>query len=107
MQRAFYPPIRAGSRAFFGVRFITKYTKSHEYIKVDNGVGTVGVTDFAQQALGDVVFVGLPEVGASFKKGCVLWGLATRPCSPPLPSLPAPFCSQFCPLPLRLFSLLT
>ena len=56
-----------------GVRFasVTKYTKSHEYIKFENGVGTVGITDFAQQALGDVVFVGLPEVGASYKKGCV------------------------------------
>ena len=62
------------ARAIFrGVRFasVTKYTKSHEYITVENGVGTVGITDFAQKALGDVVFVGLPEVGATFKKGCV------------------------------------
>lgn len=52
---------------------VVKYTKSHEYISVQNGVGTVGITDFAQAALGDVVFVGLPEAGATFKKGCV-WG---------------------------------
>ena len=58
---------------FTGVRFasVTKFTKSHEYIKVEGNVGTVGITDFAQKALGDVVFVGLPDVGASFKKGCV------------------------------------
>jgi hypothetical protein len=62
-----------GVRAATGLRFasVTKYTKSHEYVTFENGVGTVGITDFAQKALGDVVFVGLPEVGASFKKGCV------------------------------------
>ena len=48
---------------------VVKYTKSHEYVSVANGVGTVGITDFAQAALGDVVFVGLPEAGATFKKG--------------------------------------
>ena len=56
---------------------VVKYTKSHEYISVQNGVGTVGITDFAQAALGDVVFVGLPEAGATFKKGCV-WSVALR-----------------------------
>jgi len=40
-----------------------KYTKEHEWIKIDGDIGTVGITDFAQHALTDVVFVELPEVG--------------------------------------------
>ena len=44
---------------------ITKYTKDHEWISVENGVGTVGITDHAQKALGDVVFVEVPDVGRS------------------------------------------
>lgn len=40
-----------------------RYTKDHEWIQVDGGVGTVGITDYAQQELGDVVFVELPKVG--------------------------------------------
>jgi glycine cleavage system H protein len=39
------------------------FTKDHEWIAVEDGVGTVGVTDYAQKQLGDVVFVELPEVG--------------------------------------------
>ena len=39
------------------------YTKDHEWIKVEDGVGTIGITDFAQQELGDVVYLDLPEVG--------------------------------------------
>ena len=39
------------------------YTKEHEWIRVDEEVGTVGITDFAQKELGDVVFVELPKVG--------------------------------------------
>lgn len=39
------------------------YTKEHEWISVNNGVGTVGISNYAQKALGDVVFVDLPEVG--------------------------------------------
>ena len=54
------------------VRFITKYTKSHEWIKVDGNVGTVGITNYAQSALGDVVYVGVPDIGAAYKKGCVV-----------------------------------
>lgn len=45
------------------------FTKDHEWMNVDGGVATVGVTDYAQKALGDVVFVELPEVGASFSQG--------------------------------------
>ena len=44
-----------------------KYTKEHEWLKIEDGVCTVGITDFAQQELGEVVFVDLPDVGASFE----------------------------------------
>ena len=47
----------------------TRYTKDHEYIRVDGDTGTVGITDYAQSQLGDVVFVDLPEVGKTMKKG--------------------------------------
>ena len=42
---------------------------AHEYIKVDGNVGTVGITDFAQSALGDIVFVDLPDTEEEFDKG--------------------------------------
>ncbi|MCP8939248.1 glycine cleavage system protein GcvH [Alsobacter sp. SYSU M60028] len=47
----------------------TRYTKDHEYIRVDGDTGTVGITDFAQSQLGDVVFVELPAVGKTVAKG--------------------------------------
>jgi glycine cleavage system H protein len=40
-----------------------KYSKSHEWVKVEDGVATIGITDHAQEELGDIVFVELPEVG--------------------------------------------
>jgi glycine cleavage system H protein len=43
------------------------YTKDHEWIRVADGVGTVGITDFAQEQLGDVVHVQLPRVGEKFE----------------------------------------
>lgn len=46
-----------------------RYTKEHEWIKNDGGVGTIGITDYAQHALGDVVYVELPKVGAKFEAG--------------------------------------
>ena len=46
-----------------------KYTKDHEWIKVEGGVGRVGITDFAQKQLGDVVFLDLPQVGRAVKQG--------------------------------------
>jgi glycine cleavage system H protein len=46
-----------------------KYTKDHEWISVADGVGRVGITDFAQEQLGDVVYVELPEVGARVAQG--------------------------------------
>ncbi len=48
-----------------------KYTKEHEWIRVDAGTGTIGITDFAQQQLGDVVYVELPEVGSTMTAGQV------------------------------------
>jgi len=46
-----------------------KYTASHEWIKLNGNVGTVGITDYAQQQLGDVVFVDLPAAGKKFTGG--------------------------------------
>ncbi len=46
-----------------------KYTKEHEWIKVDGNTGTVGITDHAQKALGDIVFVELPKPGATLTAG--------------------------------------
>ena len=46
-----------------------KYTKEHEWVRVDGDKGVVGITNFAQQQLGDVVYVDLPEVGATFSAG--------------------------------------
>lgn len=45
------------------------FSKEHEWISVDGVIGTIGITDYAQQALGDIVFVELPEVGAALVKG--------------------------------------
>ena len=46
-----------------------RYTKEHEYIRVEGDTGVVGITDYAQGQLGDVVFVELPEVGRTVAKG--------------------------------------
>jgi glycine cleavage system H protein len=46
-----------------------KYTKDHEWIRIEGGVGKVGITDYAQQQLGDVVFMELPDVGKTLKAG--------------------------------------
>jgi glycine cleavage system H protein len=46
-----------------------RYTKDHEWIKVEGPVGTIGITDYAQGELGDVVFAELPKVGATMKAG--------------------------------------
>ncbi len=46
-----------------------KYTKEHEWIKVDGTTGTIGITDYAQQSLGDIVFVELPKPGAEITAG--------------------------------------
>jgi glycine cleavage system H protein len=44
------------------------YTKTHEWVRIENGSATVGITDYAQQQLGDVVFVELPDIGMVFEK---------------------------------------
>ncbi|HWF91436.1 MAG TPA: glycine cleavage system protein GcvH [Terriglobales bacterium] len=49
-----------------------KYTKEHEWIKADGGNATIGITDYAQQSLGDIVFVDLPKVGAEITVGKTL-----------------------------------
>ena len=46
-----------------------KYTKSHEWIKYEDGVAVIGISDFAQDALGDLVFVNLPAVGDEVTAG--------------------------------------
>ncbi|WP_336809746.1 glycine cleavage system protein GcvH [Bosea sp. MMO-172] len=47
----------------------TRYSKDHEYIRIEGDVGTVGISDYAQSQLGDVVFVELPSVGKALAKG--------------------------------------
>lgn len=47
----------------------TRYTEAHEFARIDGDVATVGITDYAQDQLGDVVFVELPEVGKEIKRG--------------------------------------
>ena len=46
-----------------------RYTKEHEWVRMEGGVATVGITDHAQEALGDVVFVELPEAGREVEEG--------------------------------------
>jgi glycine cleavage system H protein len=46
-----------------------KYTKEHEWLKVDGATGTIGITDYAQNQLGDIVFVELPKVGSDISAG--------------------------------------
>jgi glycine cleavage system H protein len=46
-----------------------QYARTHEWIRIEGDEATVGITDYAQDALGDVVYVELPEVGASFEAG--------------------------------------
>ncbi|KAM6176335.1 glycine cleavage system H protein, mitochondrial [Erethizon dorsatum] len=47
---------------------VRKFTEKHEWITTENGTGTVGISNFAQEALGDVVYCSLPEVGTKLKK---------------------------------------
>jgi glycine cleavage system H protein len=46
-----------------------RYTGEHEWVRIEGGTARIGVTDFAQEALGDVVYVSLPEVGATLTQG--------------------------------------
>ena len=47
----------------------TRYTRDHEWIRLDGDTATVGISDYAQEQLGDIVFVELPEVGKTLAKG--------------------------------------
>jgi glycine cleavage system H protein len=65
-------PTRVNESGFTHLGFSAKrYTKDHEVIKYDDesSVGTVSITDYAQKSLGDVVFVELPETGATIQQG--------------------------------------
>lgn len=69
------PPFRfpfSYSRGFASVIKDFKYTDSHEWVKVDGPLAVIGITDHAQEHLGDVVFVELPDVGATVSKGGTL-----------------------------------
>jgi len=46
-----------------------KYTEDHEWVRVDGDIATIGITDYAQEQLGDVVFVELPDAGRAVEKG--------------------------------------
>ena len=46
-----------------------KYTDEHEWISIDGEIGTVGISEYAQVQLGDVVFIEVPEIGTIYKKG--------------------------------------
>lgn len=46
-----------------------KYTRDHEWVRLEGGEAAVGITDFAQRQLGDIVYVELPEVGRQIKQG--------------------------------------
>lgn len=46
-----------------------RFTREHEWIRVDGEIGVVGITDFAQKQLGDIVFVELPEIGSTIEAG--------------------------------------
>ena len=64
-----FSPRVSQQKYFVSKRFASnvRYTKDHEWIRVENGVGVVGITNFAANALGDVVYVDLPEVGRNLK----------------------------------------
>ncbi|CAL8469436.1 g8977 [Coccomyxa elongata] len=59
----------AGVRAFATVEEGLKYAKSHEWAKIEGDTATIGISDFAQSELGDIVYVELPEVGSEVTKG--------------------------------------
>jgi glycine cleavage system H protein len=49
-----------------------RYTKEHEWVSVTGGEGRIGITDYAQKQLGDIVYLELPETGKMFKQGDVI-----------------------------------
>ena len=69
VQRSTPLAARAATRCTARRAMSNYFAESHEYVKVDGEVGTVGITEFAANALGDIVFVDLPEVGDEVEKG--------------------------------------
>ncbi|KAI9302461.1 glycine cleavage system H protein [Cunninghamella echinulata] len=61
--RSYAPLNKVATLSIYRGYATKKYTKDHEWVSIDNGVGTIGITDFAQKALGDVVFIESPTVG--------------------------------------------
>ena len=55
-----------------------RYTKEHEWVHVENGVGTIGITDHAQHELGDIVYVEVPKVGTHVEQGKSFEGAKVR-----------------------------
>ncbi|CAF4747524.1 unnamed protein product [Pieris macdunnoughi] len=53
----------------FFLHFRSFYTKKHEWVKIDAGIGTIGISKFAQESLGEVVFAQLPDVGKNISSG--------------------------------------
>mmetsp|Transcript_5743 Transcript_5743/g.19034 ORF Transcript_5743/g.19034 Transcript_5743/m.19034 type:complete len:146 (+) Transcript_5743:52-489(+) len=60
--------VRAAPLAVARRTLVTKFSKDHEWVKVEGGIATVGITDHAQTQLGDVVFVDLPSAGATLEQ---------------------------------------
>ena len=46
-----------------------KYLQTHEWIRIEDNIATIGITDYAQHQLGDIVYIELPEIGTALKKG--------------------------------------
>ncbi|CAG0879939.1 unnamed protein product [Darwinula stevensoni] len=65
----FPPPARNdGSFLANSAKCWRKFTEKHEWVTVDKGIGTVGISDYAQEALGDIVYAQLPELGSEFSQ---------------------------------------
>ena len=45
------------------------YTKNHEWVKIENGIATIGITDYAQSELGDIIFIEFPDIGSKCNAG--------------------------------------
>ncbi len=65
-----------------------RYTKSHEWVRVEGDYGYVGITDYAQQQLSDIVYVEMPEWATAFAKGRSVSARSSRSRRPPIVFLP-------------------
>eukprot|EP01134_Creolimax_fragrantissima_P001752 CFRG1752T1 len=71
VRRSLTAPLSSSFRltsVFRSYASVMKYTKEHEWLNIDGDEATIGITDYAQNSLGDLVFVELPEVGSSFEQ---------------------------------------